>query len=169
MAEVAVGVPLNDILFEEEHPFILKSVNELVGHSGVEVFQPPKKKPRTELSPAALDEPDWYQDRRDAYAAEGLVWKHPNLRSEVGKMCAACKWAASLPPREKCVLWFMLNCHPHEGDTLPLLEALERYDEFSCDLSQEIGRAHWKNNAISCLTKSSVVFLRFRRRLMNRT
>ena len=104
MAGSTAGVTLDEVLFETDHPFLFKTEAELEPHDGVEQFQPQRKIAKYGSSSHSTDEPVWYQNHRDAYAARGDVWVHPSKRPELQELSKRNKWVAALPPREKCLL-----------------------------------------------------------------
>ena len=74
-------------------------------------------------------------------------------------MCATPLWGQMV--RHTRVL------NPHPGDQMTTEAALEVYDEQTLEVSQENCRTSWKDGQVSCLTRNSVVILRFHRRVMH--
>ncbi len=171
MKATAAPMSLADVLYPNATPLIMQWQAKRMPYDKPEVLMPDRKKTKC-CHPDQLDarpektEPTWYNDHRQAYQKIGIKWVHPDRNASLIAWARDKPTVQSLPPRERCLCYLMHVAAPHEGDFMDT-DPLEKYDEQTVELSQEVIRCQWNSGNAQCLTRGSVVYLRFHKRLMH--
>ena len=175
MKSCPTPISLADCLYANEHPLVVSWEAGLMPSSKTErVINRSAKKLKREVSGEGFDEilldtqPGWWADHALAYTKRlNQTWVHPSRNSKLLDWTLGKRSVQALPWREKDLAYLFHLLHPHPGDALSTEEALAKYDEQTLEVSQEYQRCDWKVGLIQCLTKNSVILLRFRRRVMH--